>query len=146
MLPLTQHAFDELLSLQAHLQTLNIDSEINDSWSLIWGATTYTSRKMYKLAFQSVSAHPIYSWMWKAKCTNRIKFFAWLILVDRLNTRSMLRSRNQDIDHHLHVRVALVRSQHNQVFFMDVILIAALEIWRMRNRRIFYNENFSVNR
>jgi len=25
---------------------------------------------------------------------NRIKFFAWLILVDRLNTKSMLKRRN----------------------------------------------------
>ena len=32
--------------------------------------------------------------LWKSKCSLRTKFFCWLILVDRLNTKSMLKIRN----------------------------------------------------
>jgi len=32
--------------------------------------------------------------MWKSKCIPRVKFFTWLLLVDRLNTTSMLVRRN----------------------------------------------------
>jgi len=66
-LPLTQQAVDELLDLQDYVQTLYHDVANNDRRSLIWGANTYSSSKMYKLAFHSVQAHPIYSWMWKSE-------------------------------------------------------------------------------
>jgi hypothetical protein len=29
--------------------------------------------------------------LWKSKCTPRVKFFGWLVLVDRLNIRNMLK-------------------------------------------------------
>jgi hypothetical protein len=60
---------------------------------MIWGSA-YSSSKFYKIVFQSVDAHPIFKWVWKSRCTNRVKFFAWLVLVDRLNTRSMLKRRH----------------------------------------------------
>lgn len=36
-----------------------------------------------------------FEWILKAKCTNKWKMFAWLLLADRLNTRNMLRRRKQ---------------------------------------------------
>ena len=39
-----------------------------------------------------------FTWLWKLKCTPRIKFFGWLLFVDRLNSRNMLRRRNLHID------------------------------------------------
>jgi hypothetical protein len=35
--------------------------------------------------------------MWKSKGMPRIKFFAWLVLVDRLNTKAMLQRRHMNI-------------------------------------------------
>lgn len=35
--------------------------------------------------------------IWKSRCTSRVKFFAWLILVDRLNTKSMLHRRHLNV-------------------------------------------------
>mgnify|MGYP003702955895 CR=1 FL=1 len=29
-------------------------------------------------------------WIWKSKCTMKVKVFRWLLLIDRLNTRDML--------------------------------------------------------
>jgi hypothetical protein len=49
---------------------------------MIWGSA-YSSSKFYKIVFQRVDAHPIFKWVWKSRCTNWVKFFAWLVLVDR---------------------------------------------------------------
>jgi hypothetical protein len=95
MLPLTENAYEELTSLQTFLQSVTYDEAAKDKWAMIWGLA-YSSSKFYKTVFQSVDAHPIFNWVWKSRCTNRVKLFAWLVLVDRLNTRSMLKRR-----HHL---------------------------------------------
>lgn len=39
-----------------------------------------------------VTPQPI-RWIWKSKCVPGIKFFAWLLLNDRLNTRNILRRK-----------------------------------------------------
>jgi len=159
------------------------DEAAKDKWTMIWGSA-YSSSKFYKTVFQSIDAHPIFKWVWKSRCTNRVKFFAWLVLVDRLNTPSMLKRRHllgedevacvmctagleEDIDHlffqclfaqqcwqkvnvtwnnmqSLPTRVAVARSQSNTGFFMEVVLIAACEIWKMRNRKIFDNDRISL--
>jgi hypothetical protein len=93
-LPLSEEAFDELQSLQDVLMTQTFDEQTKDVWLYQWGNATYSSRKLYKLAFQNVPAHPIFAWLWKFKCTPRVKFFVWLVLVDRLNTKVMLKRRN----------------------------------------------------
>jgi hypothetical protein len=38
------------------------------------------------------------TWIWKSKCIPKIKFFAWLLLNDKLNTRNMLRGRNKFLE------------------------------------------------
>jgi len=85
MLPLTENAYEELTSLQTFLQSVSYDESTKDKWTMIWGSA-YSSSKFYKTVFQSIDAHPIFKWVWKSRCTNWVKFFAWLILVDRLNT------------------------------------------------------------
>ena len=67
-----------------------------DSRVPIWG-NRYTSRRFYNQVFSNMDAHPIFKAVWKSSCTPRIKFFAWLILVDQLNTKSMLRRRHLNI-------------------------------------------------
>ena len=61
-----------------------------------WGAQ-YKAPKLYKLAFSEHQVPVVFSWVWKCKVTPRVKFFAWLILVDRLNTRDMLARRNFNV-------------------------------------------------
>ena len=51
----------------------------------------------YKFYFRDVTAHEAFGWLWKAKCTPKIKTFGWLLLVDRLNTRNMLKRRHYNI-------------------------------------------------
>jgi len=95
-LPLSQQALEELEQLQNHLQDIPYDEHSQDRWTPTWG-NSYTSKRFYSYIFGTVEAHPIFKEVWKSGCTPRIKFFAWLVLVDRLNTKTMLTRR------HLHV-------------------------------------------
>jgi hypothetical protein len=96
LLPLSQQAYEEFQHLQTRLQNLPYDDSTMDHWTPVWGSR-YTSRRFYRYIFNEVDAHPIFKIVWKSSCTPRIKFFAWLVLVDRLNTKSMLRRRHMNI-------------------------------------------------
>jgi hypothetical protein len=114
--------------------------------------------------------HGVFQIIWKSKCTPRIKFFTWLILVDRLNTKTMLRRRNigdrqddncvlcstgeeETIEHlffscpfeslcwcvldinwdtsiNLSDRIMHARQTSVLVFFTEISMIAACEIWK----------------
>jgi hypothetical protein len=97
-LPLSQAANQDFEQLQELLSGLPMPESKTDNWYYIWGNNSYTSQRLYKLAFANSDAHPAFKWIWKAKCTPRIKFFAWLVLVDRLNTKDMLRRRHCSIE------------------------------------------------
>lgn len=95
-LPLSDQAWEELESLQMHLQNLPYDQNSSDKWTPVWG-NKYSSRRFYAHIFSAVDAHPVYRMVWKSRCTPRIKIFAWPVLVDRLNTRTMLQRRNMNV-------------------------------------------------
>lgn len=52
-LPLSAQAYDELLILQDHLQTIAYEEEAADSWVLMWGPK-YTSSKFYAHVFSPI--------------------------------------------------------------------------------------------
>ena len=121
----------------------------------------------------------IFKILWSSKCTQRIKFFTWLLLVDRLNTKTMLLRRHfhvqpnahcimcnnsseEDIDHlfftcplavscwnSLSIQWSLAPSicdrilsaihNHSLPLFMEIFMIAAWELWNLRNSKIFDN-------
>jgi len=93
-LPLFQEAYDELVEMQETLSIIPYDPNANDHWAFLWGNDRYSSQKLYKLAFATMDVPRTFSLIWKCQCTPQIRVFAWLVLVDRLNTRVMLRRRN----------------------------------------------------
>jgi hypothetical protein len=175
-LPLSHQALQELEQLQTHLQNTPYDENSADCWVPIWG-NEYTSKKFYSYVFRAVDAHPIFQLMWKSRCTPRIKFFVWLVLVDRLNTKTMLTRRHLAVhdddlcvmcetreeetiehlfftcpfasqcwatlnfvwDHSLNLqdRFIQARQAHGHSFFTEASMIAAWEIWKMRNGKVF---------
>jgi hypothetical protein len=96
-LPLSAQAHAELLLLQDRLQNIPYDDSDADIWMPFWGSK-YSSRRFYAHAFSGVDSHPVYKMLWKSSCTPRINFFVWFILVDRLNTKTMLRRRRLHIE------------------------------------------------
>jgi hypothetical protein len=89
-LPLSREAFAELQDLQLLLQSFAFDRDSYDSWVFIWGSPSYSSAKFYKFAFSGSQVPPSFNLLWKSKVSPRLKFFAWLLIVDRLNTKEML--------------------------------------------------------
>ena len=68
-----------------------------DEWILCWGETNYKPRKFYMFLFRNISAPNDITKIWKSKGIMRHKVFAWLMLMDMVNTRDMLPRRHFDI-------------------------------------------------
>jgi len=97
--PMSKQAYNEFLELQHDLSLLSpVPPDALDVWSFIWGQQRYSSNKYYQYQFSSLKPHRTITWIWKAKCVPKIKFFSWLLLNDRLNTRNMLRRRNKFLE------------------------------------------------
>lgn len=93
VLPLSIQVHEEMQHLQSHLEAMPYDDSCPD---IDLGANYY-SKRLYAHAFSGVEAHPFFKKVWKSHCTPRVKFFACLILMDQLNTKTMLRRRNLNI-------------------------------------------------
>ena len=68
-----------------------------DEWILCWGDEQFNPRKFYKFLFRNRTAPTHITSIWKSKCIMRHKVFAWLMLMDRVNTRDMLLRRHFNI-------------------------------------------------
>jgi hypothetical protein len=98
-IPMSREAYNELLQLQNFLEDLYpVDQDGKDSWIYIWGQHRYSSSKYYHYHFRDIQPNLTILWIWKSKCIPKIKFFAWLLLNDRLNTRNILRRRRKFLE------------------------------------------------
>ena len=91
-LPLSIQAFDQLQELQELLHSLNPSSNL-DVWRYIWGDSTFSPKQAYNQLMGTNEVHPIFSWIWKSSCQPKHKVFFWLVLLDRVSTRNLLRRK-----------------------------------------------------
>jgi hypothetical protein len=82
--------WNELVDLLHNILNLGISE---DSWSYIWGTSTFTPKLAYKQLQGTCVAHPLFSWLWKSCGCGKHKFFGWLLFCDRLNTREILKRK-----------------------------------------------------
>lgn len=95
-IPMTRPAYNEFLDLQIELLSLSSsEDDANDVWTFIWGQHNYSSHKYYLFQFQNVFPEKSAVWIWKSKCVPKIKFFGWLLLIDKIKTRNLLRRRKK---------------------------------------------------
>ena len=94
-LPLSEQAYQEYNELTLIMQSspLSLDQ---DSWTYDWGPV-YSSAKYYNKLHEGLPYMNVSRWIWKSSCILRTKFFAWLLLNDRLNTRDLLKRRNWQV-------------------------------------------------
>ena len=95
-LPLIEPANSELQQLLDEVQQIResvIEPEEKDSWSYIWGNNTYSSAILYHFTFKNVHPPKPFLWIWESRCSNKLKVFTWLLLMDRLNTRNILKRK-----------------------------------------------------
>ena len=98
-IPMTREAYNEFLELQNFLSALpSVDQDSKDAWHFIWGQQRYSSSKYYQYQFREVLPNRSIFWIWKTKCVPKIKFFTWLLLNDRLNTRNILKRRRKFLE------------------------------------------------
>ena len=75
--------FTELLAMRADIQG-------KDAWQVPGSTTVYKSSKLYKLLRPFPVAPKPFQWIWKACVLPKHKFFFWLMIQDRINTRDLL--------------------------------------------------------
>jgi hypothetical protein len=92
-LPLSQIAFDQLCALKETLLALQLPSSGADVWTYTWGSD-FSSHWAYITLQGSHPASHIFKWMWVSKAQHKPKFFFWLFLRDRTNTRNLLHKKN----------------------------------------------------
>jgi hypothetical protein len=74
-----------------------ISDDDSDKWSYIWGSNILSVKRAYNslIGYQEVQLH--FGWIWKSSCQPKHKFFFWLLLHDRLNTRNLLKRKNMTL-------------------------------------------------
>jgi hypothetical protein len=91
-LPLSTAAHEELNSLQNDMHDQELNGE-NYIWSPLWG-DYYSTKRMYNYVIsEHDTPQPILD-IWKTCNIPRQKFFAWLMLHNRLNTKEMMIKKN----------------------------------------------------
>jgi hypothetical protein len=111
-LPLSQPAFAELQELMLIMQA-NPITDVKDKWSYVWGSK-YTSAQFYKHIHAHIKVPRVYHWLWKSSCIMHTKFFAWMLLVDRLNTRDMLQRRHWHVTDDTHCELCPIRAYEDR--------------------------------
>jgi hypothetical protein len=93
-LPLSPQAMQEFRDLKVQLSNVEIVEDQQDLWAYEWDTFKFSASLYYRFCFKDFEPHPSLKWIWKAKNTFKLKFFCWLLLSDRVNTRDMLRRRH----------------------------------------------------
>jgi hypothetical protein len=95
-LPLSQQAYSEFLLMENFCQYARekISENEIDKWSYIWGSNVFTVKQAYNAMIGYQEVQPHFVWIWKSSCQPKHKFFFWLLIHDRLNTRNLLKRKN----------------------------------------------------
>jgi hypothetical protein len=95
-LPLSQQAYEEFQNLEVVCQNtlIKIQEGNGDKWNYIWGNNEFSSQRAYRVMIGYSPTPKIFTRIWKTSCQAKHKFFFWLLLHDRLNTRNLLRRKN----------------------------------------------------
>lgn len=89
-LPLSPIASIQLNALIEGLSSFEPSAERTDEWSYIWGSSSFSSKQAYAQLLGASFTQPPFIWLWKSFCLSKQKFFFWLLLKDRLNTKDLL--------------------------------------------------------
>lgn len=81
------------IPIQDLIQALHVYQISKDSWEYIWGSKNYSSSKCYNFPYKNIKTSTLFLWIWNSKCCNKPRVFSWLLLIDKLNTRNILRRK-----------------------------------------------------
>jgi hypothetical protein len=87
-LPLSAIAMQQCNTLNINLTDLAGNTE-KDIWGFQWG-DFFSAKKVYEAILNPPEAAVPFRWIWKSCCLPKHKFFFWLLLMDRLNTKDLM--------------------------------------------------------
>ena len=61
-------------------------------------SSNYTSSRFYHLSYKNLQPPAPFLWIWNSKCCNKLRVFSWLLLMDRLDTRNILRRKKHKLE------------------------------------------------
>lgn len=88
----TRNAYEEYKVFQDDVSRISLNT-MTDKWTFLWGNDLYSSQKFYKLTFWCIQPPVTMPWIWSCKVYMKIKVFAWLLFLDRVNTRDLLEKK-----------------------------------------------------
>ena len=95
------------------------DLDANDIWYWLGTCNAFKPKIFYSFMHSTLSFNPLLLWIWKSSCTMKIKVFAWMLIMDRLNTKDMVERRHWHLDDGVNCVLCLLltRETRNQLFF-----------------------------
>jgi hypothetical protein len=60
----------------------------------VWGTGLYSAARFYSFLFDGLPKDVTLEGIWRSKCLPKLKVFAWLLIMDKLNTRDMILRRH----------------------------------------------------
>lgn len=119
-LPLSTQASSQLPVLQNLINGVQRQDTKNDLWSYIVGGNPiFTSKKSLRAVKGTQPASPLFALLWQSQVQNKTKFFFWLFLRDRLNTRNLLRRKNMYFESYSCVLCVEDEEETRQHLFFD---------------------------
>lgn len=97
-LPLSEQAYAEFQMVQVLMLTHNRKEGLKEIWSWKGSDGAYKPKSFYTFMHSSITFNPLLNWVWVSSCTMKIKVFAWMLIMDRLNTKDMLDRRHWNIE------------------------------------------------
>jgi hypothetical protein len=99
--PLSTIADEQCIRLQNTLNcfaTPENDLMEKDKWSLDGNSVKYSTKKVYLAITKPNIAPAPFMWIWNSACLPKHKFFFWLLLQDRLNTKELMKRKKFFVD------------------------------------------------
>jgi hypothetical protein len=97
-LPLSLVAVEQINDLHIAISSIMDSNNTYDKWTLTVGENNFSTKKVYAALVKAPPAPKPFKWIWKSPCLPKHKFFFWLLLQDRLNTRDLLSRKNFQLE------------------------------------------------
>ena len=93
-LPLSEQAYHEYMTIQTFMTTHSRELDAKDICYWQGTCNAFKHKLFYYFMHSTLSFNPLLLWIWKSSWTMKIKVFAWMLIMDRLNTKDMVDRRH----------------------------------------------------
>ena len=96
------------------------EASSKDLWLWQGSSKVFKTKLFYSHTFVSETFNPLLCWIWKSSCTLKIKVFAWILIMDKLNTKDMVERRHWHMEDGVHCKLCPLqtRESRHHLFFI----------------------------